>query len=131
VLGGTRALGRCAVPSLVSAGHDVSALARTDEKAAWVSGQGAKPVSVSMFDSAALSGRLRGHDAVVNLATAMPSTATFVLRRAWKSTERIRIEGSASVVNAAMVAGVCRLVQESVCMLYPDRGDQDRRGRPA
>lgn len=44
VLGGTGALGRCAVPSLVAAGHDVSALTRTDEKAAWVSAQGAKPV---------------------------------------------------------------------------------------
>lgn len=75
-----------------------------------------------MFDRTALAGALRGHDAVVNLATSMPSMATFVFRRAWKATERVRIEGSAAVVDAALAAGVPRLVQESVSMVYPDRG---------
>jgi nucleoside-diphosphate-sugar epimerase len=77
-----------------------------------------------MFDAVALSERFRGHDAVVNLATSMPSMATFVFRRAWRPTERVRIEGSAAVVDAALAAGVPRLVQESVSMVYPDRGDE-------
>lgn len=122
VLGGTGAIGRCAVPALVAAGHEVTALARTADRAASVSAQGAKPVTVSMFDGAALSKCFEGHDAVVNLATSMPSTAMFVLRRAWKPTERVRIEGSAVVVDSALSAGVGRLVQESVSMLYADRG---------
>ena len=50
--------------------------------------------------------------------------ATFVFRRAWRPTERVRIEGSAAVVDAALAAGVRRLVQESVSMIYPDRGDE-------
>jgi nucleoside-diphosphate-sugar epimerase len=79
---------------------------------------------VSMFDRAALSEAFRGHDAVVNLATSMPSMATFMFRRAWRPTERVRIEGSAAVVDAALAAGVPRLVQESVSMVYPDRGDE-------
>src|SRR5207245_647321 len=112
------------LPALVAAGHEVSALVRTSEKAAVVSAQGAKPVVVSMFDAAALSERLRDHDAVVNLATSMPSMATFVFRRAWRPTERVRIEGSAAVVDAALAAGVPRLIQESVSMVYPDRGDE-------
>ncbi len=124
LLGGTGAIGGHALPALVAAGHEVSALVRTPEKAAVVAAQGAEPVVVSMFDAAALSEGFRGHDAVVNLATSMPSMATFVFRRAWRPTERVRIEGSAAVVDAALAAGVPRLVQESVSMVYPDRGDE-------
>jgi nucleoside-diphosphate-sugar epimerase len=123
LLGGTGAIGTHALGALVAAGHEVSALARTPEKAALVRAQSADPVLVSMFDRVALSRALRGHDAVVNLATSMPSMATFLFRRAWRPTERVRIEGSASVVDAALSAGVPRLVQESVSMVYPDRGD--------
>jgi nucleoside-diphosphate-sugar epimerase len=124
LLGGTGAIGIHTLPALVAAGHEVSALARTSERAAAVRAQGAGPVMVSMFDRAALSEAFRGHDAVVNLATSMPSTATFMFRRAWRPTERVRIEGSAAVVDAALAAGVPRLVQESVSMVYPDRGDE-------
>ena len=124
LLGGTGAIGGHALPALVAAGHEVSALARTPEKAAAVAAQGAEPVVVSMFDVAALADAFRGHDAVVNLATSMPSMATFVFRRAWRPTERVRIEGTAAVVDAALTADVPRLVQESVSMVYPDRGDE-------
>lgn len=123
LLGGTGAIGRHARPALVAAGHEVSALVRTPEKAEVVKASGATPVRASMFDGAALEAAFRGHDAVVNLATAMPTTARFVSRRAWRPSERIRIEGSAVVVDAAAAAGVARLVQESVSMVYPDRGD--------
>jgi nucleoside-diphosphate-sugar epimerase len=124
LLGGTGAIGGHALPALVASGHEVSALVRSPEKAAAVQAKGADPVMVSMFDQVALSEALRGQDAVVNLATAMPSTATFVFRQAWRRTERVRIEGSATVVDAALAAGVPRLVQESVSMIYPDRGDE-------
>jgi nucleoside-diphosphate-sugar epimerase len=123
LLGGTGAIGGHALPALVAAG-EVSALVRTPEKAAVVAAQGAEPVVVSMFDAVALSEVFRGHDAVVNLATSMPSMATFAFRRAWRPTERVRVEGSAAVVDAALAAGVPRLVQESVSMVYPDRGDE-------
>jgi nucleoside-diphosphate-sugar epimerase len=123
LLGGTGAIGSHALPALVDAGHQVSALVRTPAKAALVEAHGATPAAVSMFDRAALTGAFRGHDVVVNLATSMPTMATFIFRRAWRPTEKVRIEGSAAVVDAAVAAGVPRLVQESVSMLYPDRGD--------
>jgi nucleoside-diphosphate-sugar epimerase len=123
LLGGTGAIGGHAVPALVAAGHDVSALARSPDKAAALRAQGASPVTVSMFDRPALQEAFLGHDAVVNLATSMPTMAAFVFRRAWRSTERVRIEGSTAVVDAAVAAGVPRLVQESVTMVYPDHGD--------
>jgi nucleoside-diphosphate-sugar epimerase len=124
LLGGTGAIGRYALPALVAAGHDVSALARTPHKAAAVREHGGVPVTVPMFDRRALSIAFRGHDAVVNLSTSMPSTATFLFRRAWAETERVRLQGSAAVVDAALAAGVGMLVQESVSMLYPGGGDR-------
>ncbi len=104
------------------AGHSVTALARTPSKADQLRAQGADPVTVSIFDTSALTRAFSGHDAVVNLATAQPPTTQFLFSRAWRETERIRSEGSASVVDAALAAGVGRLVQESVSMVYPDRG---------
>jgi nucleoside-diphosphate-sugar epimerase len=124
LLGGTGAIGRHALPALVAAGHEVSALARTSEKAAVVREHGAAPVTVSMFDREGLSVAFRGQDAVVNLATSMPSSATFMFRRAWAKTEWVRTEGSATVVDAALAAGVSTFVQESVSMVYPDGGDR-------
>ncbi|MDQ2726696.1 MAG: NAD(P)-dependent oxidoreductase [Actinomycetota bacterium] len=122
VLGGTGAIGRHVVPALIAAGHTVSALARSAEKAAWLREQGATPALVSLFDRDALTGAFAGHDAVANLASAMPSMSHFLRTKAFGANTRVRVEGSAAVANAALAAGVGRLVQESVAMLYPDRG---------
>jgi nucleoside-diphosphate-sugar epimerase len=124
VLGGTGAIGSHAVPALVAAGHTVVALARSPEKAAALVEQGASAVTVSMFDVSALTEAFAGCDAVVNLATAIPSMGRFMQRSAWRDNLRVRGEGSAAVVDAANAAGVGRVVQESVSMLYPDRGDE-------
>lgn len=122
VAGGTGAIGGHAVTALLRAGHPVTALARGPEKAAVLAAQGARPVEVSLFDPEALASVFAGHDAVVNLATAMPSMMMFVFRRAWRATQRVRAEGSAAVVQAARTAGVGRVIQESVAMLYRDHG---------
>jgi nucleoside-diphosphate-sugar epimerase len=123
VAGGTGAIGGHAVPALVRAGHDVTALARTSDKAALLRKRGATAVMVSIFDRAALKNALMNHDAVVNLATAIPPTAKFMQTKAWAENDRVRTEGSAAVVDAALEAGVSRVVQESVVMLYRDRGN--------
>lgn len=122
VTGGTGAVGMHAVPALIRDGHQVTALARTPEKAAALRTAGADPVIVSLFDRSALTAVLHGHDAVVNLASALPSMARFMTASAWRACTRIRTEGSATVVDAATDAGVPRVIQESVSMLYHDRG---------
>lgn len=122
VAGGTGAIGSHAVPALIAAGHAVSALARSPEKAAELSEQGAEPVRVSIFDRVGLTEAMAGHDAVVNLASAIPPMTRFMLTSAWRDNDRVRTEGSAAIVDAAIDAGVERVVQESVCMLYPDHG---------
>lgn len=109
VTGGTGAIGGHAVPALVQAGHAVSALARTPEKARLLAAQGAEPVAASIFDRSQLAAAFAGHDAVVNLATAIPpTTLKFMRARTWEANDRIRGEGSAAVVDAALSAGVGR-----------------------
>jgi uncharacterized protein YbjT (DUF2867 family) len=110
VVGGTGALGGHAVPALVCASHTVTALARTPEKAAQLSKQGASPITVSMFDRAALTEAFIGHDAVINIASAIPPTSKFQTK-AWAENERVRKEGSTAIVDAAIAAGVGRVVQ--------------------
>ncbi len=123
VTGGTGAIGGHAVPALVSAGHQVSALARGPAKAGQLRRWGAAPVEVSLFDPNELTRAFMGCDAVVNLATAIPPMRQFTNARAWAANQRVRTEGSAAVVDAALAAGVGWVVQESVVMLYADGGD--------
>ncbi|WP_460358177.1 NAD-dependent epimerase/dehydratase family protein [Mycobacterium sp. ZZG] len=122
VTGGTGAIGGYAVPALVAAGHEVTAMARSEAKAQALQRQGATAVQVSLFDRDALTAAFRGHAAVVNLASSLPSTERFMLKSAWKECHRIRIQGSATLVDAAIAAGVERVVQESVSMIYRDGG---------
>lgn len=121
--GGTGAVGRHAVPALLAAGHDVTAVARSDEKAQRLSSQGATPVRVSLFDREALAPPVAGHDALVNLATHVPPLRRAARRSAWVEHDRIRREGSAALAGAARDADVGRVVQEAITFTYPDRGD--------
>lgn len=124
VAGGTGAIGGYAVPALVGAGHTVTALARNPIKAATLNSQGATPMMVSLFDTGRLAAAVAGHDAVVNLASALPSTPRFVFESAWAECERVRTEGSAALVAAALAANVPRVVQESIVMMYRDGADR-------
>lgn len=122
VAGGTGAVGCHAIRALVDGGHAVTAVARTPEKAAALAADGAEALSISIFDRAALTAAFDGHDAIVNLTSAIPPMSQFMNTKAWANNDRVRTEGSAAIVDAAIAAGVGRVVQESVSMLYPDRG---------
>lgn len=125
VTGATGVVGRRALPLLVRAGHEVTAVARSPQKARRVEQAGARAVEVSLFDPAGVRRALAGHDAVINLATHIPgSTTRMMLPWAWRENDRIRREASAVLVDAALAEGVARFVQESFAPMYPDRGDE-------
>jgi 2-alkyl-3-oxoalkanoate reductase len=124
VTGATGVIGTRALPLLLNAGHSVTALTRSAANRETLARLGATPVDANLFDVASLRQAMAGHDAVLNLATHVPSSArSMILRRAWRVNDRIRRDGSASVARAAAGEGVGRLVQESFAPMYPDHGD--------
>jgi nucleoside-diphosphate-sugar epimerase len=124
VAGATGVLGRRAVVALVAAGHEVTALVRSPEKAALARSLGATPVEASLFDAGALRAAVAGHAAVCNLATHIPPLTHAADPRAWQENTRIRSEGSRNLVDAALAAGATVYVQESIAFLYGDHRDE-------
>jgi nucleoside-diphosphate-sugar epimerase len=123
--GGTGAIGRYALPALVKAGHDVTALTRSAAKAEQVEAAGATPAAVDLFDRDALAEAVAGYDAVVNLATSIPVSMTkSASAKGWDDNSRIRTEGAANLVDAALAHDVRRFVQESIAFAYEDSGDE-------
>jgi nucleoside-diphosphate-sugar epimerase len=124
VTGASGVIGRRAVPLLIEAGHRVTAVGRTPEKRAMLERSGARAVDVDLFDANQLRRAVAGHEAIVNLATHMPSTTTrMMLPWEWRENDHIRRDGSALLVDAAIAEGVARFVQESFAPVYPDCGD--------
>lgn len=123
VTGATGVLGRSALPALVAAGHDVSAVVRSEAKAGQVRHAGAAPVEVDLFDVAAVRRAVTGHDAVIHLATNIPTGVGAATKRAWSTNDRLRREASSNLATAAVDTGAERYVQESITFPYVDRGD--------
>jgi len=124
VTGATGVVGRRAVPLLVAEGHEVTVMTRRDGplRAPWAGD--VRTARADLFDPASLTPAVRGHEVVINLATHMPSSSfRMTFRRAWRTNDRVRREGSRNLVDAALAGGVERFVQESFAMTYPDRGD--------
>lgn len=125
VSGATGVIGRRVLPLLQSQGHTVTAMARKPDDRARLEREGVTPIAANLFDLDALRRAVAGHDAIINLATHMPSPVwKMVFRRAWRLNDRIRTEGVANLVQAAVGAGIPRLIQESFALTFPDGGDR-------
>lgn len=124
VTGATGVIGLRVVPALVALRHRVTAVGRTEEKRAALGRLGAEPVAVDLYDAAAVRRAVRGHDAIVNLATAVPAPNRVLLPWAWREMDRVRGEISANLAAAALSADtVGTLIQESFAPIYQDAGD--------
>lgn len=125
VTGATGTVGRRLVPLLLGAGHAVTAVARSRAKRAALERRGVAAVPLDLFNREAAKRAVAGHDAVVNLATHIPhSSLRLLLPGAFAVNDRIRRDGSANLVDAALAAGATRFVQESFAPIYEDRGDE-------
>jgi nucleoside-diphosphate-sugar epimerase len=124
VTGATGVIGTAVVPELLRAGHEVVGLARTPEKAQQLEGMGAHSCRTALTDHDGLVRMFTGADAVLNVATRIPTGLSGLLPGAWRANDRLRTEGVRRVVEAAREAGVRRVVQESVSFLYADQGDE-------
>lgn len=123
VAGATGVVGRRAVARMIAAGFDVTGVVRSARARAELTATGGRPVEVDLFDHDAVVAAVAGHDAVVNLATAIPVGDRASDETAWATNHRIREEGSRNLVDGAIAAGAGRYVQESLAFLYADGGD--------
>ena len=123
ITGATGVIGSRAVPLLLQAGHVITAASRSEHNREALRKAGTTAVDVDLYNVESLRRVLVGQDAVVNLATHIPSPKKIVFRWAWRTNDRIRREASAAIATAAIAEGVGRMIQESFAPLYPDQGD--------
>lgn len=123
VLGGTGVAGRSLLPLLVEGGHDVVAHVRSADNAGLITTVGASPVLGDAFDSDRLREWMRGCDAVVDLRVSIPPASRAALGWSWRQYARLRDHACGQVVDAAIDAGVPRVVRDTVTMVYADGGD--------
>lgn len=122
VTGATGVLGQQAVPELVSRDHEVDAVVRSTSAASQVSGSGARPIRLDLFDRAAVHRAVAQVDGIVHLATAIPPLKKMARRRAWQTTDRLRDEATRHLVDAAIAAGAAVVVFPSITFNYADGG---------
>jgi nucleoside-diphosphate-sugar epimerase len=124
VAGATGVLGRRIVPGLIAEGHGVVGLSRSAANDDLLKRFGAEPRPGDIFDRDQMTRLSADCDAVFHFATAIPVRPR-PNRRDWTLNDRIRREGTSSLIAAA-VTNRCRLfLQESITLLYGDRrGDR-------
>ncbi len=129
VTGATGALGRYLVPSLVGAGHEVTASTRTPGKTGTLRAAGAVPVVVDGRDREAVIAAVRtaAPEVIVHEMTAL--TGMRNLRnpdKLFASTNELRVLGTDNLLAAAAAAGTRRVVAQS----YAGGGPDERPGPP-
>lgn len=125
IAGATGVYGRHLLPLLRGRGHRLRALARRPEQAHALAAQGVEPVAGDLLDpatQAALVTAVRGSDAVLHLATAIPSNPA--APGAWDANTALRTTGTRALLDATVSAGVPRYLQQSIVMAYADGGDR-------
>jgi dihydroflavonol-4-reductase len=108
VTGGTGTLGSALLEGLLKEGREVSALARSDEAKAKIEMMGASPVEANLLDPEGLEKAMVGHDVVFHAA----GMNVFCLKDRSPLFEA-NVQGSLNVVEAAVRAGVRRVVHTS------------------
>ncbi|WP_432881432.1 NAD-dependent epimerase/dehydratase family protein [Kribbella sp. CA-245084] len=107
IAGATGVIGRRLVPLLVAEGHEVTALSRRSQVA------GVTTVQGDVYDAAALREVVAAArpDVVMHQLTDLTS-------RDFAANGRIRREGTRNLVDAALAAGVRRVISQSVAWAY-------------
>jgi 2-alkyl-3-oxoalkanoate reductase len=126
VAGASGAIGRPLVRQLVAAGHDVTGMTRSEDRAAEIRQAGAAAVVCDVFDAVALEAAVReaAPEVVVHELTALPARLDYKAKEdPLAPTNRVRTEGTRNLLAAAKAAGARRLIAESVAFFYEPQGE--------
>lgn len=131
--GAAGAIGRRLVPLLLAAGHRVTGTTRSAEKADALRKAGVRAVVVDAFDATALKDAVESvHPEVVihqltDLALLSNSTR---IAEALERNARLRVEGTANLVAAALMAGARRFIAQSISFVYAPGAEPYRESDP-
>jgi nucleoside-diphosphate-sugar epimerase len=115
VAGATGAIGRQLVPRLVSAGHEVTGMTRSESKQGVIRELGAVPVVADALDPeqvAEVVGRARP-EVIVHQLTALSGVERYTERDA-APTNRLRTDGTDHLLSAGQAVGVRRFVAQGI-----------------
>jgi nucleoside-diphosphate-sugar epimerase len=126
VAGATGVIGRVLMPKLIAAGHDVTGMTRTADRARQLRSQGAEAVVCDVLEAPALReavGAARP-EAIIHELTDLPARLDpRKYKRQLAATNRLRREGTSNLVAAAQAAGVARILAQSVAFAYEPSGE--------
>jgi|SRR5690625_2698097 len=120
IAGASGVVGRQLIPQLISAGHEVTGLARSSGSVG-----GIDMMAVDALDPAAVSSAVERAepDAIVHLLTAIPGRIDPKrIDEDFAMTNRLRTEGTANLLNAARRSGVGRIVAQGLGYAYDPHG---------
>ncbi len=115
VAGATGAIGRQLVPRLVSAGHEVTGMTRSESKQAMLAELGAVPVVADALDAEQVAAAVAHArpDVIVHELTAIGTVDLRHFEQSFAPTSRLRIEGTDHLLSAGQAIGVRRFVAQS------------------
>ena len=124
VTGGTGVLGVPAIRMLREQGHEVSALAHGERSLARLREAEVEVVEGQLYDPALIQRATVGVDAILHLATRIPPGAEMPFPEAWAENDRLRVEGTRILVDAALANEVETLLYTGIVFVYRDSSDQ-------
>jgi nucleoside-diphosphate-sugar epimerase len=122
--GATGVIGNPLVPQLLAAGHEVTAMTRSVLRADQLEAAGADPVVCDVFDADGVRAAVAAAspDAVIHQLTSLPPRLDFGNPHVFDENNRVRTEGTANLVDAALAAGARRVVAQSIAFVYAPTG---------
>jgi 2-alkyl-3-oxoalkanoate reductase len=125
VAGATGVVGRPLVTKLVTAGHEVTGMTRSESKTEDVRRAGARAVVADVFDVHALGAAMEEArpEVIVHELTALPDRIDFRKADTYAATNRVRTEGTRNLIDAARTAGARRVVCQSIAFAYRMDGE--------
>ncbi len=130
--GATGVIGRRLALLLREARHEVTGTTRNPEKASWLEEVGVMPAVVDVFDAQEVARAVAKArpDVIIHQLTDLssaPGTPGYAAGQ--EANRRLRIEGTRNLVRAAKMAGVSRVIAQSIAFVYAPgeglRGESD------
>ena len=117
------AIGRPLLPKLIEAGHEVTGLSRSEERAERFRAAGAEALVCDVFDADALARGVAAAEpeVAVHQMTSLPDRID-LRNPEYGPNNRIRREGTRNLLAAAAAAGARRVVAQSIAFMYAPQG---------